>query len=552
MAMSAINSSLSRLARRFEDNPGIREASDLYVDVANIAAIAAGTNSQVIFGRRGTGKTHTLLHLASKFQAAGNLPIYIDLRAIGSETSLYSDGQIDLAQRGTRLFLDIAGKLHSELLTALYNDTRRTEVFRDYDVPALLDALASAATEVSLSGPVSKTSTRRTESKQSDNASLNLRRDPALTLAAESAQTDESGYSVTRSGAENYTVKFGRLSTALSDIAEAWGEKKIVLLLDEWNSVPVDLQPFLADLLRRSIVPIRGIALKIAAVQHRSKFAIHANDGQYIGLELGADIFADINLDDYMSGFTRDLAREFFVTLLSKHVSAVLERDNQMKLFQDEREFQSACFKTAKAFEEFVLSAEGLPRDGISIIALAAQIAADKKIGVNDVRDAALRWHEENKLARLDSKTGARELLEYLMDEVIGKKNTRGFIVTQAETRSNSLLQLLLDDRLIHLVRRGISSRDHAGVRFDAYVLDFGFYVTLRATRKQPLPLQITGTDGELVDLREVPGADYRSVRAALLDFEEFRNRDNGPQEPTLAKPATELKGQIALDGLET
>ena len=62
------------------------------------------------------------------------------------------------------------------------------------------------------------------------------------------------------------------------------------ILLDEWSTLPPDVQPFLADLLRRSIFPVRGVTVKIAAIEQRSRFKIDGPAGTYVGLEIGADV----------------------------------------------------------------------------------------------------------------------------------------------------------------------------------------------------------------------------------------------------------------------
>lgn len=40
--------------------------------------------------------------------------------------------------------------------------------------------------------------------------------------------------------------------------------------------------------------------MKIAAIEHRSTFAQVIDQKSFIGLELGADVTADINLDDFV------------------------------------------------------------------------------------------------------------------------------------------------------------------------------------------------------------------------------------------------------------
>jgi hypothetical protein len=68
------------------------------------------------------------------------------------------------------------------------------------------------------------------------------------------------------------------------------GAPRIWLLIDEWSELPVELQPYLADLLRRTVLPISGVTLKLAAIEHRSNFVILKGKGDYVGLELSADV----------------------------------------------------------------------------------------------------------------------------------------------------------------------------------------------------------------------------------------------------------------------
>jgi len=57
------------------------------------------------------------------------------------------------------------------------------------------------------------------------------------------------------------------------------------------------------------------------------------------------------------------------------------------------------------------------------------------------------------------------------------------------------------------------------GVRYDAYKLDYGCYVDLVNTVRAPQTLLATGTHD---DRSEVPQDDYRAIRRAILDIDEF------------------------------
>jgi Cdc6-like AAA superfamily ATPase len=55
-----------------------------FVDAEPLFIQLSSKNHQVLYGRRGTGKTHALKFLAEKISEQGETSIYVDLRAVGS------------------------------------------------------------------------------------------------------------------------------------------------------------------------------------------------------------------------------------------------------------------------------------------------------------------------------------------------------------------------------------------------------------------------------------------------------------------------------------
>jgi hypothetical protein len=86
-----------------------------FVDSEPLFDLLSTPNNQVVYGRRGTGKTHALKYLAEYVQRAGDSAIYLDLRSIGSNTSIYSDGNRSLTDRASTLIVDVLNSLY-ELL----------------------------------------------------------------------------------------------------------------------------------------------------------------------------------------------------------------------------------------------------------------------------------------------------------------------------------------------------------------------------------------------------------------------------------------------------
>jgi hypothetical protein len=103
-----INTALIGIARRAETiEAGI--LVDTFVNVGPLLAVLSSPNHQVVFGRRGTGKTHALIYMLEKKREKGVVGVFVDLRTIGSSGGIYGDTTISIPERGTRLLLDVLG-----------------------------------------------------------------------------------------------------------------------------------------------------------------------------------------------------------------------------------------------------------------------------------------------------------------------------------------------------------------------------------------------------------------------------------------------------------
>jgi hypothetical protein len=271
--------------------------------------------------------------------------------------------------------------------------------------------------------------------------------------------------------------------------------------------------------------------VKIGAIERQTRFRESIAGREPIGIELGADFSANVNLDEFMV-FEQDSerARKFFRNLFFKHLTAGTDDDGEnVEGLRTERDLVPHAFTTANVFDELVRASEGVPRDAINIAARAALKAGARKISMPDIRYAARQWFQADKEGALRAVPGGLELLNWVIDKVIREKRARGFLVNQRKS-SSPLLTALFDARVLHLVRRGYSAQDEPGERYDVYLIDYGAYVDLINTGKNPEELVLPPDADELVlppdaDAArsvEVPEQDLRALRRAVLDIDEF------------------------------
>src|SRR5262249_21681628 len=154
-----------------------------------------------------------------------------------------------------------------------------------------LDALAAAATEVEVQGEVQRELTRSDGNEQQSSASvsfaLQVHPSARFSTTTSSKASSESQSKLSESGIARYRVHFGSVSKALAGIVAVVKPSRVIFILDEWSAIPLDLQPYLADLIRRAVFPVPGITVKIAAIEQRSNFKI-GNSADYTGIEMGA------------------------------------------------------------------------------------------------------------------------------------------------------------------------------------------------------------------------------------------------------------------------
>lgn len=508
------------IPQRSEKQSDIQKLVGAFVDVGILPQIDS-VNSQIIYGRRGTGKTHVLRVFESELRdRARTAVVYIDARTLGS-TSQFSDPTIPLSTRCTALFRDILGEIYNALLSFIIesNPPGAESALEE------LDALGRATTE-----PYSAVKAESVEQKRSNKNGNKTGVDAKVTTKGISlgisTVSDVSSEAETTTG---YTVEqsdkivFPAISSSMKQINNLCGSV-VYLLIDEWSSLPLDVQPYLAEFIRRSFLPLPDVAVKIASLEYRSDFSVATANGT-IGFEMGADISAFLDIDDYYvydrnpEGIT-----DAFADMLFKHLGNELPEHYLLTTLKIDsgRQLASKLFTERKVFQELVRASEGVARDLINIFSKAYFVAHRKgkaKVERSAVLEAARQWFEQDKERNLDDEL--RQVLRRITDEVIGARRARSFLLPR-ESASHPLIHRLFDLRVLHLVQRGYADKDRPGVRYNIYTLDYGTYVDLLNTSRKP-ELGFEPSADEVGEDYIVPFDDKRSIRRIILTDEFLR-----------------------------
>ncbi|WP_252975323.1 ORC-CDC6 family AAA ATPase [Janibacter melonis] len=497
-----------------------------YVNVESLTAALSTRDNGIVFGRRGTGKTHALKYVAQTEREKGNRVVYIDMEQdIGSTEGRYADPNLSISERATRLVVDVLSLVHTQLLEAAFAG----DVMVQIDV---LERMLDHFREVLVAQEAEQEGTRTDRWAHGSTSDAGVGwtpgGPPSMKFGVGSTHETgrEDGVRTRQTGVIRHRIHFGGVTRSMRQAIEADDAKRFWLLIDEWSGIPIDLQPYLAEMLRRLFFGIPKVSVRIAAIPHRSEWRIAGEHGNYIGVEVGAELFPLLDLDEFVVFPARSREEQaqrslsFFRALLFRHIStAVIGMGEDPP--ESEADLIGSLFTQVTSLQEVIRAAEGVPRDALSIVGRAGLRAGGSKIAVAHVREAAAQLYTTTKAAQLNGIPVARALLDRILSDVISGRKARAFLIKQDQTQ-DGLVQQLVDDRILHIIKRGWSGKDTPGERYDVLQIDYGCYVHLLGTHAAPQSL-LGGDDEEefsaVMGDVEVPDEDYRAIRRAILDL---------------------------------
>ena len=469
---------------------------------------------QIIYGRRGTGKTHLLKALQEKLLADDQkcLPVYIDLRTF--KPTLESDNDLYYA-------LIIFQEIVVEVLKCVY--VNLDYLYQEYTVEqqkiiidpqrrkilALLEKFNRSFDGKSFT-KMGETGFRVNEVKKLA-TNLKIAKIPELFGSKEVNKEIES---------EDEKIKyisFSDMSDAISQLLEAVDIDRIFCLLDEWSEIPETSQYILAEFLKRTFVP-KKVTLKIAAIPNRTQL-ISENR---IGLEDGGDIFGYPLDNRYIYELYPEITKAFFNELLYKQLYLM---DPQLyEIFYDNKEKRPVhnfinIFLANQALREILIASAGIPRDFLNIFISAYNIfftkTNNRHLVVADIRNATVEWYGVDKKKTVDANSNAKLLLDKIINDILITKKRCHFLIPEKYEKVKELNDLI-DLRVIHLRKRGISHKGNKGVVYNVYYLDYACYTSTNLYHNKINTTLLN--EIETID-------DFREIRRVSLEdkfFEDF------------------------------
>ncbi len=482
--LNTLSQAIVKIQRRAEKQLDWEKLVDTFV-MTEVATRAKTTDSQLVLGRRGTGKTHLFRVFEGTETLKGKVVHYIDCTRLGSG---YAGLQLQPKEIAPKYF----SSLMNEVGTRLLDEAVRMEAPKPGAQDRILNELG-------------------------------------IGLARYLEPNNETE-------PFNNTFNYRQISESLENILSDLQIDRMFLILDEWAQIPVSAQPYVAEYLKRAILCVPNISVKLLAVSYQCNLSFRDESGN-IGIQRGADIPDTLDLDSYFiyeenKGFV-DL---FFSQVLYNHLSAELNWPLDVSP-EGKRKKILELFTQLPAFIELVRAAEGNCRDFLCIFSKAffeglRQRREAKAISILDITSAASTWFDNEKYANFRDEDGPRKTLEFIINHVIKGYKSHTFMVEATKSRSPSLTRLL-NERVLHKLSGFYSNPDKPGERYELFTVDYGAYIRFKGTGNEPYQT-IMPTMMELESLSQaegkymVPLDDKRSIRRIVFDPDSLELRAFG------------------------
>jgi len=497
---------------RAERNRGLKPLAT-YAEPALIDRFINVTN-QVIFGRRGTGKTHLLLAVKEKlensFPQNENVVVYVDLSKVIPIIEETEENKTEYSLLVIQSIMDEVINCVTDNIKKVYgvgffgNATTAESPKKQqlYDLLSIFNKELIEGREIKSLGKYRFSK----EDVDNLNSSLSVSATPKLDVGVsrQSKRTTDS---------ENIKyVSVADLHKLIKQFSSIIPGLQITILLDEFSEINKEIQPYLAALIKRVVISA-NITVKIAAIPNRTNLQLR-NDN-IIGLEEGADIFG-FHLDNrYVYEINKQSTKKFFNKLLANHLHSIDD-----ETFPDDNFNVLDEFLAPQALNEILVATAGIPRDFLNIFInsydnlLVNHTKVQKRISAKNIRTACRLWYTTDKKEQVEKNVIAHKLLNKILEDIVIAKKSSHFLVPK-DYSDIKAFQDLLDLRVLHLRKDNYSHQDNKGIIYNVYSVDYGSYNSLEVTKNSLSTNSVEDIEINVID-------DLRKVRRISLGSDFF------------------------------
>lgn len=499
---------LKKLERLIRESFRVRDnRTPVYVDVAGNLDRIALRQHQIVFGRRGSGKSCLLVYYRHKVAPEENVhSAYILADTI--KTLEYPDVLLRLL---LAIFQGLPKRSAGKRLKArLFSESDPVQ-----EVVKELKGLLSLPSASKL--------------KVTKDAASGLKDSAGATVGTKgiggSLDSEQSSSESTQEVRESDERKVREIENRLPDYKsviqdriEESSAEFAVFIIDDFYLIDSGVQPNVIDYIHR-LLRDTDLYFKVGTVRHRTRLL--ETTPLHIGIQIQQDVDG-FNLDQTLEDLGQTGA--YLGTMLRELGKQVGIEEDVLSIMSEE------------ASKDLVLLSGGVPRDYLNIFVggldRAARTPKRKNLTPTDLRRAAAALSNETKLKDLRTDAGSEvPALEALFVDVVKfcltEKRKTAFLVPleqkAAYADAHELMQQLMDFKLIHLVDPSTSAASGRPGRYEAYTLDFALFMEPRKRNIEIVRFWETDDQRRRVKLREAPVYDLKRAAGIIAQEGDVR-----------------------------
>lgn len=492
--MNNKTSSIQTLLKYIEENIRVSDDTDIdYIDSKGHLARLNSKQNQVVFGRRGSGKT--LLVKSLKKESGSFIYIKIDIET-------YKD--ISFPNSILQVLIKILTVLNTELSRIpLYNVKKRYKAFlisKKIEKRILDYKKSLKEPDLYEKSFVAKNSNKKTSGIDGESSGIKG------SFSKENSLENEESKTHLIDKLNNIKIEIPEVRDIIEQIISLF-DKHIFLVFDDFYFIRKGEQPFFIDFFHRIA---KGIMLyiKIATIKHRTGLYF-ATGNTFIGTEINQDI-QTIDLDYSFDQFDR---LKTFMKELLQHI-----------IFKSKADIKVDELLNENAFNQLCLASGGVPRDFLALfLKLGDKMLSGKKVSKTEVAEISIE-NLPNKLDALKTDSGEdkaklEHCLNFFKILIVTTRKTNVFLVPNEDILNypeiNQSIKELMDMRLLHLVDSNTSSAPSDGKRYSAYMIDTSLYNNSKPRDFKQIEPGKTDLKGRKDNMRASP-------RLNLLELSQF------------------------------
>lgn len=517
--MSAIIEQISRkdmieaikaIKLRVEKQPAGVNSLENFVQTIDFNALSA-SNTQIIYGRNGTGKSHLLKafsqHCEETYETTKVLPVYIDMRELELGPVLPSIPLDDLIIRFYRLFLTkvveqlkkFSNKVITvSLLKSIFGGENKDRIQRiDQSIEKIysilsLDNIEERVKEYVKKVELDKENTTKLAGKASMTSRLSLLKSEAqvgagIDISAEESEKNKETIELIYNGLA--IIDYNALRKELENTISQCGATSIILLIDEWSSVGLSIQAILAEMIRKTIGESNKVFLKIVALKYFTQMSAIIDFPQRVGFQFGVDISELLDLDNLLNcDINQQEVKDFLVIVAYKHLCLELPQLKNNSIQEFEEYLCSELFESEQVFYEVVRASEGNPRDFLSVLLaciVAGKLGGTKKISRTSATRTAIKHFTVNKAPEIKNNPAANDLFEGIFNRVV-QNGQKIFLVSANKALRDKRIQELWHYRFIHILDSSYIylDKNQTPHEYFVYSMDYGKLLSVKVHKE--------------------------------------------------------------------